>query len=150
MTAMPPRRPAVVQRDHAAFTFVASKTRQDVRFNVRCIKGPPARQGSHARAGMPTVNSTERPRTYPGVGPAGVPLHEQGHDLAPESGLLPLYAAPADYAVQLQDTKTDSMQLLTPPAQHVAIPMSIAGQAPCRRDWAMVPNDMQVCKGCLQ
>jgi hypothetical protein len=44
----------------------------------------------------------------------------------------------------------DSMQLLIPPAEHVTIPMSIAGQAACRRDWVMVPNGMQVCKGCLQ
>ena len=43
----------------------------------------------------------------------------------------------------------DFMQLLTPPAQHVTIPI-VAGQAPCRSNWVMAPNDMQVCKGCLQ
>lgn len=105
MTAMPRRGPAVLQCGHAACTFVAFKTRQDVRFNVRRIKGLPSCLRTHARAGMHTLDSAKQPRTYLGVGPGGVPLHEQGHDLAPESGRLPLYAAPADYAVQLQDTR---------------------------------------------
>jgi hypothetical protein len=69
----------------------------------------------------PTLERHNKQRTHLGVGPRGIPLHEQGHDLAPERGLLPLYAAPADRAVRLQDTQPGcsvTAQLASPARHH--------------------------------